>query len=470
MLALALTGVLLLAPAATEKPAEPPPSFESLKKLVLDSKLEEAEAGARARLAANPNDPDAHVVLANVARVQALDKRRAGTLASDPESFNEESAALFRKALSELDAGIEAAPGRRDIWLGLCQIAVESGDPAAAVSAVERAAARFPKDASFGTALRENARPLLEAGNYTQAAAILDPIAKNNPDDVQTQLALGRSLALSGKTAEGIAALDRAITLQANDAEPHSQRAEIAALNGDFATAAMRYDSAATLDPKRLQARAAQIACQTLQNPMDALKTARTVLNRYKDVPRAQVGDPQALSLITEQRKLLEVPAPAPLDILRVTRLLDAGRNTGGTAAGIALLLRRDRDMCEAHALMGHLRERLGQHDLALAAYTEARDAIDRQPGRSFGITRDELQAAIGHEDALLGHWEQSAAAFKDTKDPSQWAFEIGTALHHQGRYKDAAKQFEKAETGADAAKAEAARRRLSSAAYRGLK
>jgi tetratricopeptide (TPR) repeat protein len=467
----ALLAALTLSGPARAAASPAPDTPESLKALFLEGRLDAAEAGARRLLAAKPGDPDAHVILANILRQRAMDKRQAGLTALDPEASSREEGALFDEAIRELEAAVAADPSRRDIWLGLCQITGESGRRDALAKAVDRAAAKFPKDEPFAAALRENARPFLEESDYVNAAAVLEAIARSNPESLPTLIAAGRAAYLAGRRPEGIALVDSAVSLRPNDPEAHAQRADIAALEGDFPGAASHFARAANLDPFRYSAWLGNAACLHVFDTASALRSVRTAQNRFLNPQQNRtMQDTLALSIIDDMRHVLEVPGPSSMDILRIARVMASAEYNAAAVAELTVLLKRDRGMVEAHALMAQIRSRLGQKTLAAQEMREALDSIERQPDRTFGVTKDEVLTALGAALADEGEWAESTEAYRKTSDPSLFAWEIGRNLDRQGKYSEAAKLFQKViQSQADPDKVTDARRKLSSPAYRSV-
>src|SRR5262249_14542472 len=136
---------------------------------------------------------------------------------------------------------------RRDIWFGLCEIQRERRDTAGLVACSEEALKRFPDDPDLVGDLFENARPLIQRAEFADAAASLEPLARQAPKSRDLVLAYGRALYLSGRRADGVDALRKLSELYPEDGEIHYQRGELAAFDGDFAQAGISFARASRL-------------------------------------------------------------------------------------------------------------------------------------------------------------------------------------------------------------------------------
>jgi tetratricopeptide (TPR) repeat protein len=432
--------------------------------------VEEAEREALRLLEASPEDVDLKVVLANCYRKRALDLAAstapsglAGVAAAEAVS---PAAELFSKSTRQLREALDLAPERRDIWLGLCQIEREAGNLDGLVSAVQGAAAAFPHNPGFAAALREQARPFIVGQDYDSAGAVLAPIAENNTTDIPSILAAGRALYLSGKREKGIEYLDRAIELRPSEAEVHHQRAEVAAFEGDFQRAAEHFRRAANLDRTRGIARLALVTSLHPLSRLEALRAARGAQNLWRNFSQL-ADDPVVILLMRQLVELLEKPTPSPYDLLRAAQQIARAELHVAALGEIEAVLTLDPGMAEAHFLRAETYGRIQQHEQVVASLNRALATIDRQPGRTFGVSRDEVLGALGTAQFQMGRYAEALETFSRVSRPADHAFEMALAYDRLGRREEAARRFrEVIESGQDPMQVEEARSYLSSPSY----
>lgn len=464
-------AIVLLAvtfPAGPGVLAQSEPPSEQLRALYFAGKIEEAEAGALARLKEVPDDTDTMVVLANCYRSRAVALYPGGETGLVPAP--PEAAGFFDKAISQIRAALRVSPDRTDIWLGLCQIERESGNFEGLLAATSEAAARFPDDVSFAAALRENVRPFLERQDWDSMARLLAAIQEHNTVDLDTLLSLGRSLYLSGKKAEGIAVIDRAVSFQDENAEAHVQRGDLAVFEGDYRMAAIHYARAGNLDSLNGSTYISHVAALHAVDRLAGLRAARAALNVW-NTRKDSMQTGLVRGLLSDLRAILENPRPSPDDILRVTRTLAGADMLAAALAELSVLHALDPDSVDGAFLTAEVRGRIGQHELAAEALEKGLAALDLHPDRASGVSKDELLAALGNERFRLGDYMAAVKAYGGLSSSDDYALQIGLAYDRLGRLDDAARQFRRVvETSSDAAKLAQAKQYLESAPYRNIR
>src|SRR5437870_9180357 len=119
-----------------------PPTEEAIKGMIAADQFTEAVAGARARAAAMPSDPDAHVLLAN----SLLRKARSAVPALPDGSLPPIAMADAEAIVKELEAAGRLAPARKDIPLGIVDIWAVAGRDDEMIQQIERCASSFAAD------------------------------------------------------------------------------------------------------------------------------------------------------------------------------------------------------------------------------------------------------------------------------------------------------------------------------------
>lgn len=178
----------MLVRACAQEPASADFAHRLGSVLVEDDRLAEGAAVLAAAVWIAPTEPTYRVALA-----KALLAARARS----------EAEHLLRLVL-------ERSPQTTDAWLLQAEIELSRHDPAAAISALERAFAQRPRERALGMRLAELLR---DAGDDSRAVEVLRSVAGGSPEDVEVLVALARAQAGAGDRFGGIRTLEAAIEL-----------------------------------------------------------------------------------------------------------------------------------------------------------------------------------------------------------------------------------------------------------------
>jgi tetratricopeptide (TPR) repeat protein len=256
-----------------------------------------------------------------------------------------------------------------------------------ALAAYQETAARSPEAALHAASLA------LEAGDPAAALEGAEALLKRDPGDVEAQNVRGIALRRLGRPAEAVAAYEAALRRRPRYAALHYNLALALDRLGESDRAAGSYEQAARLDPghvlalsnlARLRARRGEAAL--------ALAAARRALSLDPDFAEARInlamahlaaGDPSSGE--TEARRAVtERPRSAEAHEALGAALLALGRPQDAVSSfGRALELQPDEERLRGHlavALRAVARQRRDRHDTAGAA-DALRQATAAAPG-----------------------------------------------------------------------------------------
>jgi tetratricopeptide (TPR) repeat protein len=322
-----------------------------------------------------------------------------------------EAAELCRRVLA-------ACPGQIDALHLLGVLTNERGDLDAAIGYLREACASPDAPAAFHSNLAElyRRRRLLEDGERAARRAVtLDPSygpAWNN---------LGILLQEAGKLPEALAALRRAAELSPNSAELHNNIGNTLDLMGELSCARVHYERALSLDPGSAEA---HCNLGKLLNELGEAAASRAELERALHLnPRLPDVYLNLASLAAAAARFDE--ALRWLDLLASF----APENTRGLTGRAGLLLKMDRaeealepacravalapQSAQAHAMLGQVRQALGDHEGAAASLDEAL--------RLAGTATPPLLVQKADLLSELGRFEEARALLDEalTADPA---------------------------------------------------
>ena len=142
-----------------------------------------------------------------------------------------------------LNAAFPAQPGG---WYAASQIAMASGNPGAALAAIERALRLEPEQSRY---LLQRSRCLLGLARHTEAAAAAAAALRRAGDDAALLDAIGTALSQANDHAGALGAYDRAIALAPHSAVFVFNRAAVRRYLGALSEAEQDYDRALALNP-----------------------------------------------------------------------------------------------------------------------------------------------------------------------------------------------------------------------------
>ncbi len=439
--------------------------------MIAQNRVTEAIEASRALIAANPGDPDAHVLLSNALL-------RKGRIAARPDR-NGAPTPIARAdadaAAAELEAAIKLSPLRKDVYLGLIDVWTAAADDDAVLKQVRRTAAQFPGDFKvmnglldygFERQIRNDplAGPILEAvhGAYpAQPDAILAWASfLLNHDDLDRSRGV---LEAGTKSAPGNATLLESL----GDAHCYGL---------DFEGAAKQYSRASTIEPKLRAVRLKWAATLHILDPKSALVVLDQLNVDAKSggrVPTMQLGKDGKGQSRTDRGaaillRLLNDPDLSAIDTIGAAKGLWAIGLAPESLAETQVGLLKDPVMVEAFMLRAEILTRAGLDTQAAEALARADASFDAAKGRSFAYSRDEVARARGETLARLGRDEEALAAYGRATDTGRVAFAMAKLAEKLGRTDEARALFEKAAASSPVpAEAEAAKSRLQQAPYR---
>jgi tetratricopeptide (TPR) repeat protein len=341
------------------------------------------------------------------------------------------------------------ADGRAVSW-ALARKQELSGNPEQAVATFERISASYPRDADARLALGEL---LIELGRLDRARAVLETVARGDPQNPAAWFLLGKAAIITGDAA---AASDeylvRALVIQNRLGNAEGRGEVLNALGianerlgrldeaGDFYQQAVALREAAG-DQRGVSASLSNLA--RLQMIGGDYAAARAALQRALTV-RREIGDSQGVASLLNELGVLEEEAgdySAALDRYREALRL---HETLGGGRGVA----------EAYTNLAFIYQMLGQYDNA-EAFAERAQAAHRQTGNSEWLMSTllidgELRLARGDWNAAQAALLEAMTMSRELQSPYGEAAAqggIGTLAWYQGRVGAALDAFSEART-----------------------
>jgi tetratricopeptide (TPR) repeat protein len=210
----------------------PAPATASLQEVMTTHRsgdLAAAEAGYRAILDRDPDQPDAHHLLG-----VCLLQRRAG-----------------REAFDHVNRAIALRPDVAEFHSTLGRILRKAGKPQAALPSFTRALRLSP---GYGEAENELALALCDMKRYAEAESILRNAVARNPKDADLHTTLGRLHLLTADLPSAVAAFHAALTIAPNQVNAFNNLGVAFNLLGDPASARLALERALALDPDHIDA------------------------------------------------------------------------------------------------------------------------------------------------------------------------------------------------------------------------
>ena len=274
--------LLLAFTAVIAHAALPPEKTESVRALLREHHVPQAESAANALVAANPAEPEAYLLLGSVnlakgdadAAVAAYGK--ATELApnnsdyqrqlGDAYGFAAQKAGMFsvmglaKKCRIAYEKALELDPTNLDAHTGLMTYCQQA--PGIAGGGMDKAYAQAAEIKKLDEVRGRVAYATLYTAEkkYPDAFAEFDAVLKTSPDSYHALYQLGKLAALSGQQVDrGIAALKRCLTLSPPAGAPGRDAANWRIGNlyekkGDLAAARAAYQSALAINPGFQQA------------------------------------------------------------------------------------------------------------------------------------------------------------------------------------------------------------------------
>jgi predicted Zn-dependent protease len=341
-----------------------------------------------------------------------------------------------------------------------------------------RAAARRATEILAGSPSHLEASLLLAAayrklGDLTAAATVLEALTRAQPDSPLLQLELGRVYAASGRSAEAVTVLRRAVALDAGLADAwRDLAAELfasgAAPEGDAAYAHYERlardppelaDARVALADNRLEAAEAMLQERLQQVPHDvvALRMLAHIATRRDDEAEAERRLTECLKLapgfagvrydlaqlLDAQQRTSEVLPLAerllalePRNVDYLSLKAQALRFRGSSHQAVALMEQAVADHPDedrAWLLYGHLLREVGRQARAIGAY---RQTLQVRPGagRAYSSLANLKTFRFSASDRAAMHEQLSRSAPRST-DRIHLEFALGKALEDEGEF-----------------------------------
>lgn len=465
-------GALLCASITLSPPASAAVlSPEAIRTLITENRIEEAIAASRERIAAQPKEPDAHVLLANALFAKA--RSNAGTLPDGrPAPF---AKADVEAIASVLEAGIGVAPTRKDIYLGLIDVWSAAGRDEDLLRQVQRSASQFPTDAKMMNGLLDYGFEHQTRGDPL-AGRILETVHAGYPRASGSILAWASYLLNRGELERSIHVLETGIAAAPASADLQEALGDALCYKLDFAAATKAYARSSAIDPQRRPVKLNWAAALHVNDPKSARIVAEPlrVEERASKVPTVEIskdGVKQAGRIPKAASQLMRALGDPSFGSLEAYTLAKNFWNLALAPAALAetqVAIVKDPLSVEVWMLRADIFARAGLDKQALEALERADAVYDVTGSRSFAFTRDEVIAARAATLGRLGRDEDAVKTYKRASNPSQFAYSLAILLERQGRIEDARGYLEQVvAVGTNAAEVEAAKTRLSQDVYR---
>ncbi len=240
----------------------------------LSGRIREAVEEAQAALKTNPNDLNAHRVLAHIYTQEigdaqtnhvdeAMIKRAVDQykIVTDKDPKDVESLVMLGRldkllqnsvdAEAAFKKALEADPKDEDAVTGLASIYSDRGDPQAATNLLEQAAKNNPSTRSL-VVLANNYEQLHQ---YAQAADTFKRVLALDPSRVEVKAELAENQALAGQLDAAVNTYKELAQASPEDAQPYLGLSQIYRDQRKLDLARKAEDKAKTLDPQNLEVR-----------------------------------------------------------------------------------------------------------------------------------------------------------------------------------------------------------------------
>lgn len=465
-------SALTLASALTlhAAPASSAPTDAEIKGLIAGRRWDEAMAGARERIAANPKEPEGHVLLGTA----MFHKARGG---APPGATPAISAADADAISKELEAAITLAPQRKDVYLGLIDVETAAGRDERVLEQVKRSAAQFPADPKMAVSLIEYG---LERRSRKDplAGPLLQAVYQGYPRQPEAIIAYAQHIMSSGELDQATELLRTALAQAPKNIDLLEALGDALGYWLDFEAAAKQYGTAAALDTTRRGVRLKWAAALHSSDPKAALVLVtplRTEAGASTTVPLKD-GALQTPGRIercaTSLWKVLSQPSPSTLEVYNLAKsFLQSGFDPQALAE-TQVALARDSSRIEFWMLRAEIYARAGLDGPALEALDKADAVFDTvKQGASPAFSHDEVLAARAAAQSRLGRNEDALATYRRMGDASRYAYQVALVNEKMGNVEAARALLEKvAVTGLVPAEVEAAKARLETEPYRAKK
>lgn len=448
------------------------PTPEAIRALIAENRVEEAITASREKIAAQPKDPEGHVLLAN-----ALFKKARVTAGALPDGRPAPLSKADAEAIAaELEEGIRIAPTRKDIYLGLVDVWSAAGRDEDMLRQIQRSATQFPSDSKMMNGLLDYGFERQARGDAF-AARIIETLYKSYPRAQETILGWSSYLLNTGDLDKSIQVLESGTVTNPGNAELQEALGDAYCYRLDFETAAKTYAKASAIDTKRRPVKLSWAAALHVFDP----KSAHIVVDPLKDeggksgvAPTMQMGKdgvkmPGRITRAAEQLvRALNNPQFGGIEAYTLAKAFWQSALAPAALAETQVALLKDPLIVEAWMLRADIFGRAGLDKQALDALERAEGIFDVAGSRTFAYSRDEVIAARAATLGRLGRDEDGVKAYKRTSDPSRYGYQTAILLERLGKTDEARELLEQViAKGGNPAEVEAAKSRLNRDSYR---
>lgn len=469
-----LAVVLRLPAAAAESDAA---TEASIKAMITSGDITRAIEASRLRVAADPKDADAHVLLANALlrkatlTAQALPRRPDGSPA--PIAAGDADAIV-----KELELAIRIVPERKDLYFGLIELAQTAGHEDEMIRQIERAAKTFPVDPLMTQGLLDYASEAMERRENALATRIIETVHTSYPHEPEATLAWASVLLNRGELEHAVQALQAGADAAPRSSSIFQSLGDASCYQINFAAAAKYYARALSLDPTSDASRLSWAAALQVSDPQGA----RTIVEPLWGGETKSLKAPMAEMVLDPQAKgknrtdaagkmlyrAIARPGLGAFDAYSLARSLWQAGFPAPALAETEVALAKDPALVEAQVLRAEIYSRLGMPREALEAAQRAESIFDAAGERTFALTRDEVIATRAAIEAKLGKNEDALASYARTSDPTRYSYQMALVAERLGRIDQARALLEKTiASGTNPAEIDSARARLAGDTYR---
>jgi tetratricopeptide (TPR) repeat protein len=446
--ALALSTLALCSPSDPEldrKLADVQASIDA-------KKWDEALAAARALVEANGSDARTHAALGAALLGKAREEHtevdperlQEAKQANDPAAFFDPS--LFRtevayddtlrgQAEAELKKALAADPSLLDASIALATIYAEMNRFPEEKETIAAAARAHAGQEDAGARLLSFGERHFKAAAYPQAFEIFTLLSASFPQQPAVVLDAAAGMFATGKYAEGIAELEKAVAANPANDRMLSTLGEMYVFRSEWRKAADAFGRLAPLVPKDLMPVVEQGAALM---PVDA--------DRAKALFDGVVGkgggtNDRAVTMAKNLTIALTNPAVGADDTLRMAADLVQLSYPQIATAVCGLVLAREPQNLGARLMLGFIYDHLGYYDLALARIDEVKGLVTArgtsEPGQ---ISLTDLNSHYGRVYFHMGEYRKAIDAFSAAKSPERFDLFVGLSYEKLG---DLAKAYD---------------------------
>lgn len=472
---LPLTAFLALAAPGPVLAVEtiPASDLKALQDALRRGRCDEAMIGVIALKKRFPDAPDLYVIESNCALREARREEtrflpeaywslrlRAGGRMLTPEERESlyETVVTYEpeglaRATSLLDEAIRRAPFRKDLYLGRCFLAQETGQHEALLEAVDLTATRFP-DAETARALLSYVDAYLSRGQAEPALELVEVVVEHFPQDALASALLGRCRLYRGDLEGARSAYAMARNQDLENVDLTREGAQVETLARNWLEASELLKFALEKEPRNADILFQILFAQARLNPPASFP----YIELYFKLTEGKAELPHRAA--ARLARLLAGQEEATVEAWdELGAELAAARLYGPALASWEFALELDPSRPEVLGAMGDLYAGLRLVDEAQEAYGKALEAAG--PGDE-AASPSEVQQSLARRSArayaLAGRYREAREAYEALADPSAYSLELAALCQTLGDL-DAARHWLRVAAEDESLAAEARRR-----------